>query len=43
MAFELRASRNFLVAAKPAYLELCENENLFKIPMRLKRENSSAP
>ncbi len=36
MAFELQGSADFLVAAKPAYLELCENENLFKIPMPIK-------
>jgi ANTAR domain. len=36
MAYELQGTADFLVAAKPAYLELCENESLFKIPMPIR-------
>jgi response regulator NasT len=33
MYYELQGIADFLVIAKPAYLELCENEGLFKLPM----------
>ncbi len=36
LAYELQGLADVLVAAKPAYLDLCENESLFKIPMPIR-------
>lgn len=36
IAYELQGIADVLVAAKPVYLDLCENESLFKIPMPIR-------
>ena len=36
MSFELQGIADFLVIAKPAYLDLCENDSLFKLPMPIR-------